>query len=48
MRRMERAADNIQGVLPELIRNAGFRDIQIVDQFMTIFGTLALYRGRMS
>ncbi len=46
MRRMERAADNIQGVLPGMIRNAGFCDVRIGDQFMTIFGTLALYLGR--
>lgn len=46
MRRMEKADDLIQGALTALIQRAGFQDTQISDQFMTIFGTLALYRGK--
>ncbi len=44
-RRLERTADLIQGVLPDLIRRAGFCDVQIAAQFMSVFGTLTLYRG---
>ena len=46
MRRMEKADDLIQGVLTTLIQRAGFQDTQISEQFMTILGTLALYRGK--
>ena len=46
MRRMEKTGDLIQGVLMAMIQRAGFQDTQISDQFMTIFGTLALYRGK--
>ncbi len=46
MRHLERAEDNIQGLLPDMFRRAGFHDVQIVKQFMNVFGTIALYRGR--
>jgi len=46
MRRMEKADDLIQGGLTAMIQRAGFQDAQISEQFMTIFGTLALYRGK--
>lgn len=46
MRRLERTEDNILGRLPEMIRTAGFQSVQTVEQFMSVFGTLALYRGR--
>jgi len=45
MRRLERAEDNILGKLPAMFSRAGFDDVQIVEQFMSIFGTLALYTG---
>lgn len=48
MRRMEKADDLIQGVLMTMIPEAGFKDMQISAQFMTIFGTLALYHGKKS
>jgi SAM-dependent methyltransferase len=48
IRRLERAEDNVKGLLPEMLRRAGFQDVQIVDQFMNFFGTIALYRGRKS
>lgn len=48
MRRMERAAENIDGILPKMLERAGFSDVQIEEQFMTIFGTLTLYQGYKS
>lgn len=46
IRRLERTEDNILGRLPEMIQAAGFQSVQTIEQFMSIFGTLALYRGR--
>jgi len=46
MRRMEQADDLIHGTLTEMIQRAGFQDAHIDEYFMTIFGTLALYRGK--
>lgn len=43
IRRLERTEDNILG--RELIRAAGFQPVQTIEQFMSMFGTLALYRG---
>ena len=45
-RRLERTADNIVGRLPGMFRQAGFIAIEQTEQYMTILGTLALYRGR--
>lgn len=45
-RRLERAADNIAGRLPEMFRQAGFIAVAQTAHQMTILGTLALYRGR--
>ena len=45
-RRLERAADNIAGRLPEMFRRAGFSAVAQVAQHMTIIGTLARYQGR--
>jgi ubiquinone/menaquinone biosynthesis C-methylase UbiE len=46
MRRLDRTEDNIVGRLPEMIRTAGFQSVQTIKQFMSVFDTLALYRGR--
>ncbi|KAB2881373.1 class I SAM-dependent methyltransferase [bacterium] len=40
--------DNINGLLPEYINKAGFKDIKTGKSFNTIFGTLTLYRGGKS
>ena len=48
MRRLERTQDNIKGLLPEMFRSAGLQNVQVVTQFMTLFGTIALYRGTKS
>lgn len=45
-RRLERTADNIAGRLPGMFRQAGFSAVEQTEQYMTILGTLALYRGR--
>ncbi len=38
-------SDNVRGRLPELISDAGFRDVAETHREMTLFGTLALYRA---
>ncbi|MCL4522717.1 MAG: methyltransferase domain-containing protein [Acidobacteria bacterium] len=42
----ETTADSAKGLLPELMREAGFEDVQQTDQFATVLGTLCLYRAR--
>ena len=39
-------ADNVQGLLPELFRTAGFEAVQEASRYMTIVGTLSLYWAR--
>lgn len=39
-------ADNVSGLLPELLRGAGFQGVNEFAHFMTMFGTLSLYRAR--
>jgi len=46
IRRLEEAADNVQGLLPAMIREAGFDQVEVTQRFTTIFGPLALYRAR--
>ncbi|MBP1685507.1 MAG: Methyltransferase type 11 [Deltaproteobacteria bacterium] len=41
----ERATDNVQGRLPDLLRAAGFNDPQECARFATVFGTLSFYRA---
>ena len=38
-------SDNVQGRLPDLIREAGFIEIEETHREMTLFGTLSLYEG---
>lgn len=38
--------DNRQGLLLQIIENAGFEDVQLRQSFSTMFGTMALYSGR--
>jgi ubiquinone/menaquinone biosynthesis C-methylase UbiE len=44
----ETTADNISGQLPELFRMAGFMEVEESARYMTIVGTLSLYRARKS
>lgn len=41
----ETTADHVNGVLLELFRNAGFTAVQELTQYMTIVGTLSLYKA---
>ncbi|MBI5879912.1 MAG: methyltransferase domain-containing protein [Chloroflexi bacterium] len=48
IRRLEHASENIDGRLPELFQRAGFESVAEPTRFMTIVGTLALYRAQKS
>lgn len=37
--------DNVRGLLPTFMTEAGFRDVEETHHEMTVFGTLSLYRG---
>lgn len=45
MRRLEETADNIDGLLPKMLTNAGFAEIEKTHDFSTIFGTMSLFRA---
>lgn len=45
VRHFERVADNIQGLLPGMFGQAGFTSIEEMAQFMTIAGTLTVYKA---
>lgn len=42
----ETTADNVRGLLPQFFRAAGFEDVEESARYMTIVGTLSLYRAR--
>ena len=42
---MNTTRDNIRGDLPELLRDAGFAEVCETARYMTLFGTLSLYRA---
>lgn len=44
--RLEEAADNIKGLLPEMLREAGLEQVEVKERFTTIFGPLASYQAR--
>jgi len=46
MRHFEEVSDNIEGLLPEMIREAGFEEIHETVRDMTVFGTLSLCGAR--
>ena len=46
MRRLEETSDLIQGLLPEMLRKAGFYQVEETAKFMTAFGTIVLVRAR--
>jgi ubiquinone/menaquinone biosynthesis C-methylase UbiE len=46
VRHFEEASDNVQGLLPEMFRKAGFEQVEETAHYMTIFGTLSLYKTR--
>jgi len=45
MRRFDRIADNLDGLLPTLFQQAGFVNITEVSRYSTVFGTLTILRG---
>jgi ubiquinone/menaquinone biosynthesis C-methylase UbiE len=47
MRRLEEAGDNIHGLLPEMMRSAGFTQVEETAQYATIVGGLSLYRAKI-
>ncbi len=47
MVRFEQAADNVTGLLPAMMRTAGFEAVEETAHFMTIVGSLSLYRARV-
>ncbi len=44
--RLEQTADNIKGLLPAMLREAGFVEVEVVENFMNVVGTLSIFRGR--
>lgn len=44
--RSEQAQVNVKGLLPEMLREAGFRSVEETGHFLTVAGALAFYRGR--
>jgi ubiquinone/menaquinone biosynthesis C-methylase UbiE len=46
IRRLEEAADNVHGLLPTMIRDAGFDQVEVTQRFTTLFGSLSLYQAR--
>ncbi len=45
IRRLEAAADIVQGLLPAMLREAGFDQVGVTRRFTTLFGSLSLYRA---
>jgi ubiquinone/menaquinone biosynthesis C-methylase UbiE len=45
-RHLEETRDNINGLLPDMFYKAGFEQVEETARFMTLFGTLSLYRAR--
>jgi len=39
-------ADNVLGLLPEFFRAVGFQEVEETARYMTVVGTLSLYRAR--
>ena len=46
MRGLEEPDDNIQGLLPEMILNAGFNQVEEAVQYTTIVGGISLFRAK--
>lgn len=44
--RLEETSENVKGLLPEMFREAGFEKVVETAKYMTVFGTLSLYRAR--
>jgi len=44
--RLEENSDNVKGFLPEMFHNAGFVQVEETTRYMTMFGTVALYKAQ--
>lgn len=44
--RLEKATDNVRGLLPKMLRDAGFDQVEELRRFTTPYGTVSLYRAR--
>ena len=44
IRHLEEASDNVKGLLPEIFQLAGFGEIEEIGKYMSIFGTISLYK----
>ena len=45
MHNLEEAADNFDGLIPQFMTQAGFKPVQEIDNFLTVFGPLSLWRA---
>lgn len=45
-RHLEETRDNINGLLPDMFNKAGFEQVEETARFITLFGTLSMYRAR--
>jgi len=46
LRHLEETKENIDGLLPDMFRKAGFEHVEETARFMTLFGTLSLYMAK--
>lgn len=46
LRHTEEAEDNIEGLLTQMLDTVGFEQVAEQSKLMTLFGTIALYKGR--
>jgi len=46
IRFMERADDNVRGLIPEFLKQSGFTDVQETSSFTTLFGSLSMLKSR--
>ncbi len=46
IRRTERAEDNIKGLLPQMMKNAGYVNIVHLEDFSSLMGNITLYRAQ--
>lgn len=44
----ETTSDNVRGRLPDLMREAGFGEVEETQRRMTVYGTLSFYRGKVA
>ncbi len=47
IRHLEEASDNIRGLIPEMIHNAGFTKVDVTAKYTTIVGDLSLFRAKV-